>query len=103
MATTTLSDLAGPLLALGEAIWPHVRRVREERRAGSMPFGGENDLLEKGLDETLGRLCQGNVDDAWWRNVLDRIEHKYVAPDFLRKPALQEWLADKQVTFKWKD
>ncbi len=62
-----------------------------------MPFGGENDLLEKGLDETLGRLCQGNVDDAWWRNVLDRIEHKYVAPDFLRKPALQEWLADEQV------
>ncbi len=48
MATTTLSDLAGPLLALGEAIWPHVRRVREERRVGSMPFGGENDLLEKG-------------------------------------------------------
>ena len=49
MATTTLSDLAGPLLALGEAIWPHVRRVREERQARSMPFGGENDLLEKGL------------------------------------------------------
>lgn len=102
MATTTLSDLAGPLLALGGAIWPHVRRVRGERRAARMPFGGENDLLKKGLDETLDRLCQGNVDDAWWRNVLDRLEQKYVAPDFLRKPALQEWLADNQVQADFK-
>ncbi len=98
----TLSELAGPLLTLGDALWPHVRRVREERRAGNMPFGGENDLLEKGFDQTLGRLCQGNVDDAWWRSILDRIEHKYVAPDFLRKPALQEWLADKQVQADFK-
>ena len=33
---------------------------------------------------------------------MDRIEHKYVAPDFLQKPALQEWLADTQVQVDFK-
>jgi len=68
-----------------------------ERQAGQMPFSGVNDLLGQGLDETMSRLCGGNVDDTWWRNVLTRIGHHYVAPDFLCKPALQEWLADEEV------
>jgi hypothetical protein len=62
-----------------------------------MPFGGGNDLLAQGLNETMSRLRGGNVDDAWWQNLLTRIGHEFVAPDFLRKPALQEWLADEEV------
>jgi len=71
--------------------------VYRERQAGQMPFSGVNDLLGQRLDETMSRLRGGNVDDTWWRNVLTRIGHNYVAPDFLCKPALQEWLADEEV------
>jgi hypothetical protein len=84
----TLSLLARPLLSVAGAIWRPVRSVYRERQAGQMPFGGGNDLLEQGLDETMSRLRGGNVDDTWWQNLLDRIGHQFVAPDFLRKPAL---------------
>lgn len=93
----TLSLLARPLISVAQAIWRPVRRVYRERQAGQMPFSGVNDLLEQGLDETMSRLCGGNVDDTWWRNVLTHIGHNYVAPDFLCKPALQEWLDDEEV------
>jgi hypothetical protein len=62
-----------------------------------MPFNGANDLLEQGLDTTLNRLRGGNVDDTWRQNLLDRIGQHFVRPEFLRKPALQEWLADGEV------
>jgi hypothetical protein len=93
----TLSAAAEILRPLAQAVSRHVRRVYQERQAGQMPFHGGNDLLERGLDETLDRLRGGNVDDAWWRNLLARIGHQFVVPDFLRKPALQEWLGDEQV------
>jgi hypothetical protein len=102
VAKLTLSELAIPLLGLAKAIWPYVRRVHGERSAGRVPFEGESDFLEKGLGETLGRLCISNVDDVWWRKLLDCIEHKYVAPDFLQKPALLEWLADSHVQADFK-
>ena len=53
--------------------------------------------MESVLDKTLDRLRGGRIEEAWWRGVLDWLGQKYVAPDFLGKPALQEWLADKQV------
>ena len=62
-----------------------------------MPFAGGDDLLAKDLDVTLGRLRGGDVDEAWWRNFLTRIKHSYVAPVFLCKPALLEWLGVEQV------
>jgi hypothetical protein len=93
----TLAAVAEPLISVGQAVWPEVRRVYRERQAGQMPFASGIDLLERGLDETLGRLRGGNVDNTWWQNLLDRIGHQFVAPDFLRKPALQEWLANEQL------
>jgi len=62
-----------------------------------MPFSVDTDVLEQGVDATLARLCGGNIDDTWWQNLLNHIGHQVVAPDFLRMPALQEWLADEQV------
>jgi tetratricopeptide (TPR) repeat protein len=93
----SLSAAAGLLLPIAQAILPPLRRVHRERQAGRMPFGGDYNLLERGLDETLGRLRGGNVDDTWWQNLLDRIGQQFIAPDFLRMPALQEWLADERV------
>jgi hypothetical protein len=100
----TLAAVAEPLISVGQVVWPEVRRVYRERQAGQMPFAGGIDLLERGLDETLGRLRGGNVDNlnTWWQNLLDRIGHQFIAPDFLHKPALQEWLANEQVQTDFK-
>ena len=70
-------------------------RLRDERNAGKIPV--VPDLLESNLDETLGRIKGGNIDDSWWRNILDKVSHKYITPEFLQKPALQEWLNNKVV------
>jgi tetratricopeptide (TPR) repeat protein len=95
--TVSLSAVASPLISVARAIWPHLGHVYQERRAGQMPFSGGHDPLARGIDDTLDRLRRGNVDNTWWQNLLDRIEHPFVAPDFLRMPALREWLADEQV------
>ena len=92
-----LSTIARPLASVARALWPHLRRVYQERQAGQMPFSVDTDVLEHGVDATLDRLCGGNIDETWWHNLLNRIGHPFVAPDFLRMPALQEWLADGQV------
>src|SRR5215510_10376211 len=97
MTDPHLSAVAKPLVSVARAVWPYLRRIYRERQAGQMPLSGGNDLLEQRIDATLDRLCRGNVDDTWWCNLLNRIGHQFVAPDFLRKPALQEWLADEQV------
>ena len=49
------------------------------------------------LNETLGRMRGGSIDAGWWQSLLDRFGQQYVAPDFLRKPALQEWIGEEPV------
>ena len=39
----------------------------------------------------------GNVHSGWWQGLLDQMGQQYVAPNFLTKPALQDWLADESV------
>jgi hypothetical protein len=92
-----LSTIARPLASVARALWPYLRRVYQERQAGQMPFSVDTDVLEHGVDATLDRLCGGNIDETWWHNLLNCIGHPFIAPDFLRMPALQEWLADEQV------
>ena len=91
----TLSALARVLRPVVSAVSRDLSRLRSERKAGRTSANA--DLMESVLDETLDRLRGGRIEEAWWRRVLDRIGQKYIAPDFLRKPALQEWLADRQV------
>ena len=91
----TLSALAARLLPVARAALKAVSRPNAERRAGRTP--ASSNLMEKNLDQTLGRLRGGKIEDSWWRKVLDRIAQEYIAPDFLTKPALQEWLAEEQV------
>ena len=55
-------------------------------------LGGPVDLMRELLLETLRRLQGGQVDDGWWRRTLDKLGQNYVAPHFLKMPALQEWL-----------
>ena len=42
-------------------------------------------------------MCGGEVEDSWWRRILDRLGHQYIVPDFLTNPALREWLTDTYV------
>ena len=89
------SALAPVLKAFAQATLKQVPRVHAERKARWR--AGDTKLIESNLNQTSNRLRGGSVEDSWWRNVLDRIGQEYIAPDFLRKPALQEWLADKHV------
>ena len=82
--------------AIAPRVSAHVRRLRAERHAGATP--GPTDLMEVNLDETLNRLRKGNIDESWWKNILNGIEHSYVAPDFLNNPAVQNWLANDVVS-----
>lgn len=89
----TLSAAAKAL----EPVLRHAIRVCRERQAARVPYSGEGDLLDRSLQETLGRLVKGTVEDSWWRSLLDALEQPLVAPDFLQKPSLQDWLAYKAI------
>lgn len=93
----SLSALAIPLRSVAHAAFKRVSRLRNERQAGQAPTGSIADLMENSLDETLDRMRGGPIEDSWWRGLLDRLRQSYIAPDFLRQPALQEWLREDQV------
>ncbi|MYB26173.1 MAG: hypothetical protein F4X32_01545 [Candidatus Dadabacteria bacterium] len=50
------------------------------------------------MDQTLDRLRGGNIEDQWWKGILNRIGQEYIAPDSLRSHIWQEWLAKTEVT-----
>ena len=95
MSDPLLSTLAAPLRSVARAAFNHVSRLHAERRAGQEP--ANSLLMESILDQTLDRLRGGKIEDSWWRKILDRLGHQYIAPDFLTNPALQEWLTDTHV------
>jgi len=98
----SIPAMAKVLLPVAKALSSKVRRVYKERQAGKMPFGGTDDLLEKGMEETLNRLVNGETDDAWWKKTLDTIGHKIISPEFLRVHAIREWLSAHQVQIDFK-
>ena len=49
------------------------------------------------LTETLSRIRLGDGDSGWWPQLLDYFGHSFIAPDFLNKPALGEWLDEDEV------
>ena len=90
-----LSALASRLLPFATVALKAGSRLNAERRAGQQPVS--SDLMERNLDQTLNRLRGGSIDNSWWQDVLVRMGHEYVTPDFLKAPALQEWLAQARV------
>jgi len=81
-----------------------VRRLYQERSAGLVPVTGQTGppQLDRFFDDTLSRLSGGNVEEGWWRNLLDRAGHAFVAPDVLQREDLQSWLKDDQVRADFK-
>ena len=99
MSDPTLSVLASLLRPVAQATFKYAAkyasRLYAERKAERGPTN--LPLMESNLDQTLDRLRRGNIEDSWWRRILDRIGHQYIAPDFLTNPVLQKWLADTPV------
>ena len=91
-----LSFLSRIFVSPVRRVYQHIHRVFSERRAWLRSDENSADLMESILNETLDRLLGGNIDDSWWEKVLNKIEHQYITPDFLREPELQEWLAEAQ-------
>ena len=89
------------LKALAPAVLRQALRLHAERKAGKATVNA--DLMESNLEQTLNRLRGGKIEDSWWRSLLNRIGQEYIAPDFLRKPSLQKWLADQRVSGDLKD
>ena len=88
--------MAPVLKALVPAVLRQASRLHAERKAKKTTVNA--DLMESNLERTLSRLRGGKIEDSWWRSVLNRIGQEYIAPDFLRKPSLQKWLAVQRVS-----
>ena len=87
----TLAVLAARLLPFAQNVRHATSRLRAERGAGWAPASSE--LMDSNLDKTLDRLRGGQIEDSWWRTILKLFGQKYIAPGFLTKPAVQDWLA----------
>ena len=98
MPSPPLSTVAAILRPFAKAVF----RLHSERQAGRVPIS-RTDLPADLLNDTLKRLRGPNIDDSWWRRILLHFSQRYVSPDFLQKPALQEWLADQQVAADFKE
>ena len=95
MTDPYMASLARGLIPLVKAASRKASRLHAERTASQTP--GNPDLMEINLNITLGRLRGGEIDRPWWQNILDQFGLAYIAPEYLKKPALQEWLADQHV------
>ena len=91
--TDELSGIgAKALVPLARVAGAHIQRLRAEKQAAVGGSPGPVDLMEEVLLATFKRLTRGQVEDALWQRVLDAAGRAYVAPHFLKKPALQQWL-----------
>ena len=93
----SLSVLAAVLKPFTESVYRKWSRLRVERQAGQVPITQPSSVMDDLLSETLNRIRQVDSDAGWWRGLLDYSGHRFIAPDFLKKPALREWLDEEEV------
>ena len=74
-----------------------IKQLRSEIRAADAGAIGPVFLMYGLLVQTLDRLRRGQITDSWWQEILNKLGHKFVAPDFLKKPALRQWLSIREV------
>ncbi|MXW93319.1 MAG: hypothetical protein F4114_17425 [Rhodospirillaceae bacterium] len=93
-----LSVLASALQPLAKSIYAQCARLRAERKAGLVPATCLPSIMDDLLSETMKRIHQRKDASDWWRNLFVQFQHSFIAPDFLKKPALRKWLNHRQVT-----
>ncbi len=96
MEGVSLSALSEPVMSIGSALAPVIKKLRAERRAADSARI-DTQLLEGLLDDTLSRLHNIAAHDVWWRDLLRRAASQYVRPEYLEKPAIREWLSESAV------
>ena len=69
----------------------------QNERPGDVAFTQSSAIMDGLLNETLDRIRGRDIDTGWWRGLLHTYVQQYVAPDYLTKPALQEWLIEDSV------
>ena len=97
MPEQSLSALATLLRPFVTRVFANAPRLLAERRAGQEPTTQPSSIMDDLLNGTLDRIRGGSIGAGWWQSLLDRFGQQYIAPDFLRKPALQEWLGEEPV------
>lgn len=97
MEGVSLTALSKPLISIGKAVAPIIKRLHAEHQAGADNASIRTNLLDASLEETLGRLQDIEAHDAWWRDLLQRAASQYVRPEYLEKPAIREWLSEPAV------
>ena len=102
MPEPSLSALASVLRPFVTSVFGHALRLSTERHAGQVPLTQPSSIMDELLNETLDRIRGGSIDLGWWQSLLDRFGQQYITPDFLRKPALREWLAEEPVANDFK-
>ena len=97
MSEPSISNSASLLRPFVNNVIGRTRRFHAERQAGQGALVQSSSLVDDLLSETLARLRGRSINSGWWRSLLDRFGQQFIAPDFLTKPALQDWLADESV------
>ena len=92
-----LSLLAVALRPFAKSVLRYLPRLHAERQAGQVSFTQPSSIMDGLLNETLDRVRGRDIDTGWWQGLLHAYVQQYVAPDFLTKPALQEWLVKDSV------
>ena len=83
------------LQPLVSAVGGRVARLKAERAA--LAGAEAPQLLRDSLQATLRRLRGGRIEDSWWQQLVDDLEHKSIAPDWLRAEAVRAWLGEHEV------
>ena len=87
-----LSLLAVALRPFAQSVFRQLSRLNAERQAGQVSFTNPSSIMDGLLNETLDRIRGRDIDTGWWQGLLQGFVQQYIAPDFLTKPTLQEWL-----------
>lgn len=94
---SSLVALATSLLPLVKTVSGHCKRLYQERQTAHAPPIQSTDIADEVLNQTLDRLRGGNIDDQWWKKILERVGQEYIAPDSLKSNIWQKWLKDTNV------
>lgn len=88
-----LGTLLKPLVVVAKPIFDHAKSVHAARSAGQGARENDSNLLRRELRSAFGLLISSDFDLTNWKNALASTNHAYVAPDFLKVHAVQDWLA----------
>lgn len=94
----TLSKIAA---AVGQILWPRLKRLKAERGAAADPESISKHMDEF-LDEAFQRLGVNHPQHDWWITALRKVENKFISADLLNSEHVKKWLtqADIQDLFK---